>query len=431
MKSSVFQVVLLATFGSLAVAGVLIFAFAVGGGGNNTVGSVKIWGTLDQTTFAAVIRAAAEEDTNLASVTYEQKDAATYAEDITAALAAGNGPDLFLMRQDQAYAQSSLLIPIPYSSLSESQFTNTFIDAAAPFLAESGVLAVPLAADPLVLYWNRDVLGSAGYAKPPAYWDEMYPMAQAITKRDDMGKIQQSTIALGEYTNIPNAKEVLSMMMMQAGGTITTRDSAGRLVSTLAPRAGDASQATLSALRFYTEFADPSKGDYSWNRSMPEARQAFASGDTAMYIGYASEEPLISRLNPNLNFAVAAVPQVRGSRASIDTGRVYGFAIPRTSKNPGGALTVAFRLVAADISKTLSIALGLPSARRDVLSLPADGSDDLFNKQAIIMRSWIDPNPVKTSAIFRAMIEDTVSGSALITEAVTRADQEMAQLLGI
>lgn len=430
MKSSVFQIVLLGIFGAVAVAGVLIFALAVGGGNSGAVGPVRIWGTLDQAAFAAVIRAAAEGNTDLSQVSYEQKDEATYADDITAALASGSGPDLFLIRQDQAYAQSALVIPIPFSSLSESQFKDTFIDGADPFIAASGLIAVPLMADPLVLYWNKDILATAGYAKPPTYWDELYPMAVAVTKRSDLGKIERATIALGEYQNISNAKDILSTMIMQAGGTITTRDSGGRLVPSLAPRAGDAGQSTVTALRFYTEFSDPSKGDYTWNRSMQEARQSFIAGTSALYIGYASEEALIARLNPNLNFSVSGMPQIRNAAASITTGRVYGFAIPRTSTNPTGALTAAFALVSGDVSRSLSTALGMPSARRDVLSLQADGNDQLFNKQAIIMRSWVDPNPVKTGTIFRDMIENTVSGSALITEAVTRADQEMAQLLG-
>ena len=41
---------------------------------------------------------------------------------------------------------------------------------------------------------------------------------------------------------------------------------------------------------------------------------------------------LIRRLNPNLNFAVAPIPQLRNLDKSIDTGLAYGFAIPRASK---------------------------------------------------------------------------------------------------
>jgi ABC-type glycerol-3-phosphate transport system substrate-binding protein len=336
-----------------------------------------------------------------------------------------------LLRQDDAYSQASKLIPIPSSSLSATQFENTFVDAAMPFLSPSGVLAVPLAVDPLVLYWNKDMLSSAGFAEPPQYWDQIYDMATKITVKSDSGAITKSAIDFGEYVNVDNAKDVLSLLILQAGGLITTYDSTGKLTPAIAPKTGDTTQATPSALRFFTEFSDPSKDDYTWNRSRPDAQQSFAAGDLALYIGYASEQPLISRMNPNLNFAVAPVPQVRGAATAIDTGHVYGFAIPRTTQNPTGAVTVAYLLAANGISQSLSIALGIPSARRDVLSLPAQGDDTLFNKEAIITHTWVDPDPTQTDTIFQGMIEDTTSGAALLTGAVQRADQEMAHLLGL
>ena len=134
-------------------------------------------------------------------------------------------------------------------------------------------------------------------------------------------------------------------------------------------------------------------------------------------------------MNPNLNFAPAPVPQVRNGSRATDMGRVYAFVVPRTSSNPTGAITVESVLTATDVSLSISTALGIPSARRDVLAMKAQGDTDLFNRQAIIARSWIDPDPVKTEPIFRDMIENTTSGTMLLSEAVQRADQEMQQLL--
>jgi ABC-type glycerol-3-phosphate transport system substrate-binding protein len=280
------------------------------------------------------------------------------------------------------------------------------------------------------LYWNQDTLSTAGYAQAPLYWDDLYDMATKITKRSEAGSITKSLIGFGEYSNVQNAKDIITMLILQAGGNITLRDTAsGTVIAAISPRTGDKTQATPSALRFYTEFADPSKDDYTWNRSLANSRQAFAAGDVALYVGYASEEPLISRMNPNLNFSVAGIPQIRNSARSTNMARVYAFATPRASANPTGALIVASVLSAADISKLLSTALGIPSARRDVLSIKVSGDGDLFNKQAIIARSWIDPEPIKTGAIFRDMIENTTSGTMLLTESVQRAEQEMEQLL--
>lgn len=427
-----FQLSLLITFGSLAIAGVLIFSIAIGGGASNTIGPVKIWGTMDQAIVATVIRQVAENDSQLSQVSYEQKDPATFEATLTNALASGSGPDLFLLRQDYALKNAGKTSPIPFSALSKSQFENTFIEAANPFVAQNGVIAVPLFADPLILYWNKDMLASGGYAQPPKYWDELFQMAQKMSKRDDSGTIIKSAIALGEFKNVTNAKDILATLILQAGGEITTLDATGHLVPALSPRSGSSAvQSTASALRFFTEFADPSKNDYSWNRSLPESKKAFGAGDAALYIGYASEAAQIARANPNLNFGFAPIPQIRTASNAINTAHVWGLAASRAGANPNGAITAAFLLASADTGGALSAALGISSARRDVLSKATQGNEDFFNKQAIIAHSWLDPDPDKTAELFRAMIENTTSGTMLAAEAVQRADQELAHILGL
>src|SRR3989338_4991209 len=97
---SVFQVILLSVFGAIAISGMLIFALFVGAGAGNSIGPITIWGTLEPNAFAVVLRQASENDKRLSQVSYVEKDAATYEEELTEALASGQGPDLFLLRQD-------------------------------------------------------------------------------------------------------------------------------------------------------------------------------------------------------------------------------------------------------------------------------------------------------------------------------------------
>ncbi|MCR4325432.1 MAG: extracellular solute-binding protein, partial [Patescibacteria group bacterium] len=308
-KLSTFQLVLLSVFGAFAISGVLIFALAVGGGNSSAIGPVTIWGTLDGRAFGTVLRAAADEEPNLNQVNYVQKDPDTYEADLTEALAGGQGPDLFLLTEDYALKTEGQIAVIPFSALPRAQFEGTFVDAASPFLSEEGVIGVPLLADPLVLYWNKDILSSAGYAAPPQYWDQLFDIARSVSSRDETGSIVQSALAFGEYKNIAHAKDILATLILQADGAITQYDNSGKLRSALVLKSGGAaSQATASALRFYTEFADPSKDDYSWNRSLPDARQFFAAGDLALYVGYVSEREKIAQMNPNLSFGIAGLP---------------------------------------------------------------------------------------------------------------------------
>lgn len=429
---SVFQVILLAAFGALAISGILVFALFVGIGKGNSVGQVIIWGTQDQGVFATVLRQAAENEGRLSQVSYIQKDPAAYEDQLTDALASATGPDLYILRQDYVVRNAGKIRPIPYNLLSQNLFQDTFLDAADPYLASGGSLGVPMIVDPLVMYWNKDILASAGFAQPPQYWDEFSDMAAKIVKKDDTGAIKKAAVALGEYQNIDHAKDIISLLILQAGGNITQKDNTGRLVPALSARtAGSQSQGTESAIRFYTEFADPSKVDYSWNRSLPSSRTAFSAGDLALYFGYASEANFLARSNPNLNFSMAAIPQIRGGPRSLNVAHVYALAVSRTSRNPDGARIAAGLIGDTSVARSLSIALGIPSARRDVVSEKrADSGSELAENQAIIARSWIDPDPVKTSDIFRDMIEGITSGSARISESIGRADQQIAQIIG-
>ncbi|OGG80546.1 hypothetical protein A3A39_01505 [Candidatus Kaiserbacteria bacterium RIFCSPLOWO2_01_FULL_54_13] len=429
MNLSVFQVIVLAVFAALAISGILIFALVVSGGGGNQVGPVTIWGTLPPEAFAVVLRQASEKDNRLSQVSYVQKDPAQYEGLLTEALASGVGPDIFLLRQDYSIDNAGKVVPIPYEFLSRSQFKDTFVEASEPYLAENGVLGIPLAVDPMILYWNRDMLSAGGFAKPPQYWEELPDIAKKIVKKDDSGKILKAAISFGEYENVSHAKDIVALLTLQAGGSITQRDSSGRLLPTLSARTAGPQQATESALRFYTEFADPSKINYSWNRSLRNSLTAFAGGDLALYLGYASEATVIARTNPNLNFAVAPVPQIKGSDRTLSVARVYALAVSRASKKPDGAMIVALLMGDPDVARALSTALGVPSTRRDVLSEKGEDENVLFKREALIARSWIDPDPEETNEIFRAMIEGITSGSARPAEAIGRANQQLAQIL--
>ena len=429
---SSFQIIVLSVFGAFTVGGVLIFAFLVGSNSAATIGQVVVWGPLDETAFGSVLRELSENDGRLRQVTYVQKNEDTYVQELTNALAAGEGPDLFIMREDQTVSEGAKVFPLPYDQLSREDFRNTWAEAADPFLGPEGVIGIPFAVDPLVLYWNRDMLSTGGIAQPPAFWDELPALVRAVTRRDDGGSIQKSAIAFGEYVNVNHTKTILGMLILQAGGRITARDGNGQLTPALASRVGETGRPSESALTFFTQFSNPSTENYTWNRSRAEARVAFAQGDLALYIGPASEEALVRRLNPNLNFAIApSVPQVRSSNIPINGGHAYAFAVPKAGANPQGALTAAYLLAGADASRLFGVVYGFTSARRDVLATPAEENEETFRRMALLVRTWEDPEPKETDRIFRDMIESVTSGAARPVEAIQRAEQSIRELTSI
>ena len=428
---TIFQIAILGIFAVFAVGGMIYFARGTYGGDSGQIGEVLIWGTLDARAFSATLRALADNDERLLSVQYEQYDPRTFYTELSDAIASDKGPDLIIFEHEYIHRDQQKMIPFPTESVTERAFREQFIDGTDIFWTPEGALGVPIAVDPMVLYVNKNLLASAGFAQPPASWNEVFDIAEKATKKDDAKTIVQSGIAFGEYENVTHAKEILSTLMMQAGSPITMREADGRVRVAINTSVTDVTQPAQSALRYYTEFANPAKIVYSWNRSMPASRVAFGQGDVALYVGFASEYPILRAQNPNLDFTAAMLPQVKIESRAVTFGRMYSFAVPRGSLNPNGALSAALILANTDASRVLSQATGIPSARRDVLAEPTDGVSAVFRDSAIIARGWLDPDPMRSGLAFQGMIEDATSGSSRLSEAVQRAERELTALLNL
>lgn len=430
---SIFQIVLIGAFGLSAVIGLIVFAtgFGVEGGSRDTLPPITIWGTLDEDVVEEVVRGLQDRDDRFSNITYVEKDARTYNEEFVDALAAGRGPDLVLFTEQDIVRHRDKLITIPFDAYSERTYKSAFVEVGELFFAhEGGFFALPFAVDPMVMYWNRDRLGDEGIVNPPAFWDEFFTLSPKITKRDRSANIVESFVAFGEFRNVTHAKDILSALILQTGNAIVGYNERGELVSILGENFNFVEPPTVSALRFYTEFSNPVKSVYSWNRALPESRQAFVAGDLAVYMGFASELSSLRNANPNLNFDVAMFPRSRDAARTITLARVYGLAIPRGSSDTNAAFTVASALTGVEEIKQLAELSGLPPVRRDLLEdKPSDAVGPVFYDSAIAARGWLDPNPAITDDIYQRMIESTLSGRALLNEAVQSADQELNSLL--
>ncbi len=425
-----FQIIVMGIFVALVVVGVGVFSLFGGVGGGQGLGQVVVWGTIDQTTMDRVLTSLVESDKTLQDVTYVAKKPATYQGELINAIAAGQGPDLVLLTQSTIGTLQDKITSIPYSAVSQAQFVSSFVDEGQLFLTPQGMLALPFSIDPLVMYWNRDIFTSAGEAQAPQLWNELLALAPKLTSLQAGGTIRRSAAAMGTWDNVTNAKAVLSALIMQSGDFITTRDASGALVATLGSRRDSASvPPAAEALRFYTDFANPSKTTYSWNRSLPASSLAFASGDVAVYFGFAGEYRTIAERNPNLRFGVALLPQLEGG-ARITSGNIQGLALARGAKNPSGALVAAQKLTAAAASAAVAQATGLPPARRDVsIDTSASAAAAAFMQSALMARGWADPNSAATDGIFKSMIESVSSGKSAPEQAVYDASAAMRQLL--
>ncbi|MBI5126476.1 MAG: extracellular solute-binding protein [Candidatus Taylorbacteria bacterium] len=421
-----FQLILTSIFIVFIIAGVAAFATFKGDSVKNQIPAITIWGTVSETTFNQLVRDINISRQNPLSVTYVELSEANFTSQFVEALARGKGPDAVLIPQDLLVRNQDKFTPIPYTAFPERTFRDTFTQQAELYLTNLGAIGIPFMIDPLVMYWNRDTFTNASIARYPVYWDEISALVPVFTQRDVNSNIRKTTIALGEFRNIQNAREILGSLFLQAGNPVTTY-SQGMLQSVIGKGNNPAGQA---AIEFFTSFSNPSNTNYSWNRSLPSAKNYFLGGASALYLGFASELQDIKVKNPNLNFDVAPLPQPRGGTNRISYGKMYGFSIVRQSALAGAAYTVITELIQPAALTKLAATTYLPPVRRDML---AQGTTDpyaaIFYDAALISRGWLDPDVPKTTQIFQSIIEGVSSGREIVSEALKRGDEEIDQLL--
>lgn len=422
-----FQVIVTLIFGFFIVVGVIIFSTSRGTS-TRPENNITVWGTLPESNFATILRDHPVGKDKEFVITYVQKRSTTFDQEFIEALAEDKGPDIIFLPHDSMWKHQSKIFPISYQTFNERRFKDTFIEQGELYLTSEGILGLPILVDPLVMYWNRDMFSNASISKAPEYWDEFFDLAQKLTKKDQSFNITESGISLGEFRNVNNAKEIVSALIMQAGSSITSRTE-NAVTVVLNERMGQAVIPAEAAVNFYTEFSNPIKLFYSWNRSLPRSDNFFTSGDLAIYFGFASEFSQIKEKNPNINFDVAAFPQSRESKTKITYGSMQALSVVKNSKNIVAAIQVAAALTDKEHSGAISALAKLPPVRRDLLSeVPSDAYGVLFYQGALRSRAWIDPDATATENIMQNMIESITAGRLRTSQAVSRAHAEIQEL---
>lgn len=434
-----FQTILLGIFIGGFVFAVLIFSGLIDFGSKDKVdtdlkGVVTIWGTLPSSYFTEARDLVASQFDEL-KVNYQKKDESTYQTELIEAFAKGQGPDIYIISTDMIKENEPFVYKIPYLSYPEKNFKTSYTDGAEIYLDEQGIFGFPILSDPLVLYYNNDILSNNSIVNPPKTWDELFDLNSKLTKKDGNGIISQSMIALGGYSNVNHAKDILATLLIQNGNNLVKkRVSGGELIysSIIKDNPLGYSVSPLdAAIDFYMIFSNMSSPYYSWNRALPRSIDMFTSGKLAFYIGRASELFRIQSLNPNLSFNVVELPQMKDTNFRRTYAEIYSLVVNKKSANLSSALGVAGHMAQAEASKTISIASSLPPVLRSLLAeKPKDNAYlETFFDSAIISRSWLDPNEDKTEIIFRDLIENISSNTLSNKEAINKANSQIDLLI--
>lgn len=403
-------------------------------------------------------------DPNIKEITYRKLTVDTYKKELIDALAAGQGPDIFIIHNTWLPGFSDKIVPASAGIITEQAYRNNFPDVAvADFIKDGQIYAAPLSVDSLGLYYNKDLFNVAGITSPPTNWDDFVSDVRKLTKISSSGAIEQSGVSLGtNSSNINRATDVLNLLMMQKGFAMPTPGSTDYpdMLS------GE------SALNFYTQFASSSSPNYSWNSAMHYSIDAFSEGKLAMMFNYSWHIKTISGKSPKLNYGVAAIPQFPGS-TPVNYANYWAFAVAKnktivqdsnTSTPPvnnetrikeawkllvylttkgqasGSAATTTSSSPASatlgnsydpnfDPAASYINATGKPAARRDLIETqktnPMLGA---FAQGNLIDKSWVQKEPESNDGALDNMISQVNKGQATISEALKTAVQRITQL---
>jgi ABC-type glycerol-3-phosphate transport system substrate-binding protein len=428
-----FQYIFLTVFGIMAVVAVIIFANAPSRGdqsGGAGIRTVSIWGTFPEDFgLSKMIGDFNTDHKGTLSISYVFHDPKNFDRDIVEALASGKGPDMLLLPDDLLMRHTDKIELIPYASVGQDVFKGLFIQAAEIYLRDQGIVALPFAIDPMVMYWNRDIFNNASITQPPLYWDEFLVVTPKLTRFDKKTSvITQSTIAFGEYVNVDNAKDIIAMLFLQVGNPIIKLEN-GRPMSDLVVTNGNQivlNQDVASAFRFYMDFSNPLKSNYSWGRARASSRDEFINGNLAVYFGFASEYRPLQEKNPHLNFAVAPIPLPRGTKVEVTVANMHGLAVMKSSTNKTASFMAAQQLLDQKPSGKFATIFNLPPVRRDLLGRrPTDAVLSVFYDSAIRARTWLDPRPEDSDRAFREAVESVSSGRSTIPAAVNNLSAQL------
>jgi ABC-type glycerol-3-phosphate transport system substrate-binding protein len=397
-----------------ALLAVLIFSGKIPVGDNNekAQGEVVLWGTLPESGMSRVLQ---EFNPKAKSyrVVYREVRADQFNQTLLEALASGTGPDLILAPHQILLSQADRLYPFPITSFSEKAFKDTYVDGASIFFTPAGPIALPVAVDPLVLFYNRTLFSKHGIINPPQYWDEVLNMTPSLTLRNDKGGFDESSIALGA-PNTSYSKDILMATVAELGQVAVLRQNRedGAAYFTVTANDPTATRGEVyplaTAARFFTQFADPTKNSYTWNQFAGEADDQFVAEKLAMYIGYAGELQTLRSRNPKADIEMTFFPQTKGYNTFTTGGQLYGIATLKASRNIITSLTVQSQFAGTGVSPSIAISIGAVPALRAYAGTP--GLSDVVARSMLVAKPWYDKFPAQSASLVSSMLADIVSG---------------------
>jgi ABC-type glycerol-3-phosphate transport system substrate-binding protein len=343
---------------------------------------------------------------------------------LTTAIATGASPDMILYDDQHVMQYYPLVQTLSFAQYPESTYRSIYADAASVFVLPWTITAFPMAIDPLVLYYNKDLLVSGFESSPAGTWNELLTHITKFTERTDTGRISFATAPLGTLSNTRHGVDVVTALAFQELNPMVTFFQE-KFEPTLKgiPNVDQSQDTTLArAFEFYSSFVNPNSSAYTWNTGFDSDIAAFAREDSLYYFGLATEYNTIRLQNPNLNVGIATIPQIdtKIQTKKSTTGRIYAIGIVKNTTKQAAAFKAASIMSGTDTGPALS-GTGLAPARIELLGqVQSDPRMQTIYKSALIAKAWWNPDRQAVQAVFGSSLQSLQSQAITTYDALER-----------
>lgn len=424
IKSAPILKIILGLLSLFVVAAILFFVVTKFLGNKNSEVELAFWGLWEDSKTMQTVLSDFERSNPNVTVNYTKEDIEQYKDRLVTRSGQGNGPDVFLFHNTWYPMLPEVLLPVPSSVISKEDFDQSYFDVVKKDLVRNGAIyGIPQNMDTLVMYVNVDMFKSAG-VDIPSNWNDFIDTARGLTVKDEEGRIVTSGTALGTYSNIKHAPDILSLLFLQNGVDVKNLEGT--------------SDRAIGAMNFYTAFATDENN--VWDESMPPSIVAFATGKLGMYFGYSWDYFEIKAANPEINLQIVPVPQLGAE--PINLASYWAIAANSKSKNQKEALDLLKFLSQKDVQAKLYSEqaklrqFGQPYARIDL----AEGLKDTIIYPAVLQAKYADSTPFVDSAGENGMNQElnlylenainSINEGTSVESAFDTLKQGVAQVLG-
>ena len=293
-----------------------------------------------------------------------------YQQKVASSIPAGQGPDVVNLFYGwlPTWVKAGYLQPLPdeYLKLVDTEFSSM----AQAAKVNKKLYGLPTAVRSLALFYNKDMLGAAGFKNPPKTWDEFTAMAAKMTQKDG-NKFSQLGFALA-----PNGQDhhlVREVLLRQFGGRPYSDD--GRKVLFGSPEG-------LKALTFYTDWLKKYQVGTLGDQFFPgnnAYRDAFIAGKVGMIVDGSFAIGTVKN-GAKFNWGVTELPNEKlgGRRVNFGSFWMHGLSPLATGAKKEASLKFLEYITSAETQKYWLDKVGELPARKSLIKDPKLSLDKTF-----------------------------------------------------